>query len=111
MEERKKPREQRILSVVHVTCHAGEAQPDRFGEEVGHPQRLRQHNADSGDRRVLSGTWPGRFDWEEYGAGPFLDEVQNLAQRADGELYAWTRTTGGTGSLTAWSLTIGSRWD
>lgn len=56
-------------------------------------------DADSGDRRVLSGTWPGRYDWEEYGTGPFLDEVQNLALRADGELYAWTRAIGGAAQI------------
>lgn len=56
-------------------------------------------DADTGDRRVLSGTWPGRYDWEEYGAGPFLNEVQNLTLREDGELYAWTRSQLGNAQI------------
>lgn len=49
-------------------------------------------DADSGDRRIVAGDWPTRFGTETYGAGDFLDEVQNLAFGPDGELYAWTRS-------------------
>ncbi len=66
-------------------------------------------DADTGNRRVLSGTWPGRFDWEEYGEGPFLDEVQNLALGPNGDLFAWTRSQAGTAQIVAVDRVTGDR--
>lgn len=48
-------------------------------------------DANTGDRRVVSGLWPDNFEGVEYGTGPFLNEVQNLAFGPTGELYAWAR--------------------
>lgn len=66
-------------------------------------------DADSGDRRVVSGFWPDRFGGTDFGTGPFLNEVQNLAFGPDGNLYAWARDIDNLAQIVRVNRTTGDR--